>query len=160
MVLTASRDQLLLLSARELRSQSLAYLLPSSGNKAALADHLYHYFHTSNQVPNNLHCATTAVSLLQPTDGNLSHTDHSISTHNSLHANCWNFFITSRQLHCKVPALRRQAFLPQQQQPHLTTNPHYKRPPVINYLQHFLSIPINRWTRYCLQPLPFSRCYP
>ena len=33
-------------------------------------------------------------------------------------------------------------------------------PPVINYLQHFLSLPINKWTRYCLQPLPFSCCHP
>ena len=55
-VSTASMDQLLSLSIRELHSQSLAYSLPSSGNKAALADHLYQYFHTSNKVPTNLHC--------------------------------------------------------------------------------------------------------
>ena len=43
---TASMDQLLSLSARELRSQLQACSLLSSGNKAALADRLYHYFHT------------------------------------------------------------------------------------------------------------------
>ena len=77
-VSTASRDQLLSLSARELRSQLLAYSLPNSGNKAALADRLYHYFHTSNEAPNNLHCSTTAASLLQPTHGNFSHMDSSV----------------------------------------------------------------------------------
>ena len=77
-VSTASRDQLLSLSARELRSQLLAYSLPNSGNKAALADRLYHYFHTSHEAPNNLHCSTTAASLLQPTHGNFSHMDSSV----------------------------------------------------------------------------------
>ena len=66
-VSTASRDQLLLLSTQEFCLQSLAYSLPSSGN-----------IHTSNYVLNNSHCATTAASLLQPMDGNLSHMDRSI----------------------------------------------------------------------------------
>ena len=73
-------DQLLSLSARELRSQLQACLLLSSGNKAVLADRLYHYFHTSSQVPNSSNCVTMVASLLQcmPTETDLSHTDRGI----------------------------------------------------------------------------------
>lgn len=70
-------DQLPSLSARELFLQLQAYSLLSSGNKAALTDCLYHYFHTSRQVPNNSNCVTMAVSLLQctPTETDPSHMD-------------------------------------------------------------------------------------
>ena len=79
-VSTASMDQLLSLSAWELRSQLQACSLLSSGNKAALADCLYHYFHTSSQVPNSSNCVTTVASLSQrtPTEIDPSHTDHGV----------------------------------------------------------------------------------
>ena len=77
---TASMDQLLSLSARELRSQLQACSLLSSGNKAALADRLYHYFHTSSQVPNSSNGVTTVASLSQrtPTETDPSHTDRGV----------------------------------------------------------------------------------
>ena len=163
-VSTASRDQLLSLSARELRSQLLAYSLPNSGNKAALADRLYHYFHTSNEVPNDLHCSTTAASLLQPTHGNFSHTDSSIFNPQQFARQLLDLLrhLTPATLQCsgvmQACVTTTEATTTTNNQPPLQAL--HRCPPVINYLQHFLSLPINKWTTYCLQPLPFSRCHP
>ena len=77
---TASIDQLLSLSARELHLQLQACSLLSSGNKAALVDRLYHYFHTSSQVMNSSNCVTTVAPLLQrtPTETDPSHTNRGV----------------------------------------------------------------------------------
>ena len=66
--------------AAKFRSQLRACSLLSSGNKAALADRLYHYFHTSSQVPNSSNGVTTDASLSQrtPTETDPSHTDRGV----------------------------------------------------------------------------------
>lgn len=116
-VSTASMDQLLSLSTRELRGLQLqAYSLLSSGNKAALADRLYHYFHTLSQVPNN----SLIVSRRRHHHCNVRQQRQTpririvvFLTHNSLHTNCRTFFVSLRQLHCKV-VLCRPACPPRQ----------------------------------------------
>ena len=48
---TATLEQLRLLSASSLRSHLKAHALPSTGNKAAMVNRLYSYFHTSGVTP-------------------------------------------------------------------------------------------------------------
>ena len=63
---TASADQLLSLTTKVLRSHLQAYSLPTTGNKATLADRLYQHFHTSSQQVSNSSSSETDVSAPPP----------------------------------------------------------------------------------------------
>ena len=60
---TATLEQLLLLSASSLRSHLKTHALPSSGNKATMANRLYNYFHTSGITP-----STNSGNSMTPSD--------------------------------------------------------------------------------------------
>ena len=60
---TATLEQLLLLSASSLRSHLKTHALPSSGNKATMANRLYNYFHTSGITP-----STNSGNSMAPSD--------------------------------------------------------------------------------------------
>ena len=60
---TATLEQLLLLSASSLRSHLKTHALPSSGNKATMANRLYNYFHTSRLTP-----STNSGNSMAPSD--------------------------------------------------------------------------------------------
>ena len=63
---TASAEQLLSLTTKVLRSHLQAYSLPTTGNKATLADCLYQHFHTSSQQVSNSSSSETDVSVPPP----------------------------------------------------------------------------------------------
>ena len=60
---TATLEQLLLLSSSSLRSHLKTHALPSSGNKATMANQLYNYFHTTGITP-----STNSGNSMAPSD--------------------------------------------------------------------------------------------